>query len=173
MLKNKKQLIINYAILCMFIVAIMFTVIINIVEKREQSINKHRAAHYIVEDRFGKEIDFYTYAGEGTVISFWASWCTACVNELPLLNEAYKLNPFNFATINMGDNISTVNKYVDRYDLAFPIFLDSQQKAKQQFTVHTLPYTIVLNSQGEKIESYQGELSSIEDINRLSKLLNE
>lgn len=98
------------------------------------------------------------------VAYFWASWCNPCVNELPLLNEAYKLSDVEMLAINVGENKETAQKFVDRYELEFPIVLDSDLNIKQNYQVVGMPLTVLIDEDGTMVERHEGELTEMEDI---------
>ncbi|MFF2479647.1 redoxin domain-containing protein [Paenibacillus sp. NPDC058071] len=104
------------------------------------------------------------YKGKGVLLNFWASWCNPCVNELPLLNEAYKLTGIEMLAINVGEKPEVVQKFVDRYGLAFPIAMDMKMAIKQQYRVVGLPLTVLVNKDGKIVARHEGELTDMVDI---------
>ncbi|WP_261800077.1 redoxin domain-containing protein [Paenibacillus sp. PAMC21692] len=112
----------------------------------------------------GGQLKLSDYEGKGVVLNFWASWCNPCVNELPLLNEAYKLAGIDMIAINVGEEEETVKKFVDRYELAFPIALDREQDVKRQYRAAGLPLTVVIDEQGNIMKRHEGELTEMSDI---------
>lgn len=112
----------------------------------------------------GKQTQLTDYKGKGVLINFWASWCNPCVNELPLLNEAYKLTGVEMLAINVGEKTEAVQKFVERYELEFPILLDEDLKIKQAYQVVGLPLTLLIDEEGTIMARHEGELTEIEDI---------
>lgn len=117
----------------------------------------------------GGQLALSDFEGKGVVLNFWASWCNPCVNELPLLNEAYKLAGIDMIAINVGEDEETVKKFVDRYELAFPIAMDREQDVKRQYRVAGLPLTVVIDEQGKLIKRHEGELTDMSDIFALTR----
>lgn len=112
----------------------------------------------------GETVDLADYEGKGVLLNFWASWCNPCVNELPLINEAYKLSGVDVLAINVGENAETAQRFAERYELAFPIVLDEEMDIKRQYRVSGLPLTVLINSDGELVERHEGELTEMADI---------
>jgi peroxiredoxin len=104
------------------------------------------------------------FEGKGVVLNFWASWCNPCVNELPLLNEAYKLAGIDMIAINVGEDEETARKFAKRYDLLFPIAMDRELQVKKQYRAVGLPLTIVIDAEGRILERHEGELTDMSDI---------
>lgn len=115
----------------------------------------------------GSSIETSDYKGKGVVLNFWASWCNPCVNELPLLNEAYKMAGIDMVAINVGEDEETIRKFANRYELAFPIAMDREQEVKKQYRVVGLPLTVVIDESGRIIERHEGELTDMADILQL------
>jgi len=122
------------------------------------------APKFSAMDLKGTEIRLADYKGKGVVLNFWASWCNPCVNELPLLNEAYKLTGVDMLAINVGEHKETVQHFVDRYELEFPIVLDSNLNIKQKYHLVGMPLTIIIDEDGTLVERHEGELTEMEDI---------
>lgn len=52
--------------------------------------------------------------GQITVLNFWASWCTPCLEEIPSmlrLVEQFKLAPINVLAITMDEDLSAAQKF--------------------------------------------------------------
>ena len=48
----------------------------------------------IFEDFSGSEINLKNYLGKLVIVNFWATWCTPCKEEMPLLDSLYQDNNF-------------------------------------------------------------------------------
>lgn len=66
--------------------------------------------------------------------------------------------------INVGENKETIQRFVDRYELEFPVVLDSDLKIKQKYQVVGMPLTVVVDADGTVLERHEGELTEMEDI---------
>ncbi|GIQ65959.1 thiol-disulfide oxidoreductase ResA [Paenibacillus cisolokensis] len=139
---------------------------------RDKAVLGEAAPLFTLRDLYGEEIQLADYRGKGVLLNFWASWCNPCVNELPLLNEAYKLTGVKMLAINVGENAETVQKFVDRYELKFPVVLDSEMRIKQQYRVVGMPLTVLINAEGDLIERHEGELTEMADILNLMGRIN-
>ena len=52
------------------------------------------------------------------VLNFWASWCTSCIEELPLLKALKQKYPQAlFIAINSGERKKLVKKFLKKYYL--------------------------------------------------------
>ncbi|MGG3280952.1 redoxin domain-containing protein [Paenibacillus solani] len=131
---------------------------------RDQAVPGQSAPTFSASGLKGEEISLANYKGRGVILNFWASWCNPCVNELPLLNEAYKLSGVEMLAINVGENKETVQKFVDRYEIEFPIVLDSDLNIKQKYQVVGMPLTVLIDKDGTIVERHEGEMTEMDDI---------
>lgn len=123
-----------------------------------------RAPAFELDGMDGTGIALSDFEGKGVVLNFWASWCNPCVNELPLLNEAYKLAGIDMIAINVGEDEETARRFAKRYDLAFPIAMDRELGVKKQYRAVGLPLTIAIDAEGRILERHEGELTDMSDI---------
>ncbi|WP_028545574.1 redoxin domain-containing protein [Paenibacillus taiwanensis] len=163
--------LIQYILLLVLIGAGVYTLVKGEVP-RDKAVLGQAAPLFTLADLQGDTVPLSRYEGKGVLLNFWASWCNPCVNELPLLNEAYKLTGVDVLAINVGEKAETVQQFVDRYELAFPVVLDADKKIKKQYLAVGLPLTIVINAKGEIIERHEGELTEMADILNLMRKIS-
>jgi thiol-disulfide isomerase/thioredoxin len=97
------------------------------------------------------------WRGKVLVINYWASWCTPCVEEMPLLsrlNTKYADRGVQFIGIGL-DEIAKMAAFVKTTSVSYPLLVGGINPAGQSgLTVKGLPFTLVLNS-GGKVEFSQ------------------
>lgn len=80
-------------------------------------------------------------------INFWASWCTSCIEELPVL-EAIKADPKNkdmeFIAVNVGDTDKKIEKFLKKYKFSYKIIADSDKSISAKWNVTSLPQTVIV-----------------------------
>ncbi|BBH20188.1 thiol-disulfide oxidoreductase ResA [Paenibacillus baekrokdamisoli] len=171
-----KKIVNSYWIQSLLLILILLIVGYVIVQKKSESHYLIKigqtAPNFALSGLNGEEIYLSDYRGKGVLLNFWASWCNPCVNELPLMNEAYKLlGDVEIVAVNMGEKEETVKKFVNRYDLEFPVLLDLKNSVKRKYHVSGLPVTLLIDKQGKIIKVLVGELNSFEKITSLMKLV--
>lgn len=86
------------------------------------------------------------------VFSFWATWCTPCINELDELNDiqAEWKKTINFEVIAVSIDDSRTQKRVKPLtsgkEWDFKILLDSNQDLKRALSIVNVPYTLVVKN---------------------------
>ena len=84
-----------------------------------------------------------------TIISFWATWCIPCINELDAINEVIsdwnEKENIKVLAISTDDPRSKkrVRPMVNGKDWGFEVILDSNQQFKRAMGVVGIPHTIV------------------------------
>ena len=127
------------------------------------------------------DISLYTLDGlpvrlsdtEGPVVlNFWATWCSPCRRELPLLERAsmrYEQQGVSVVGISVGESVATVSEFVEDLDLSYALWLDSPAAAPDTDNSQTvfnafggrgLPLTVFIDASGVIRARQVGELSS-------------
>lgn len=94
------------------------------------------------------------------ILNFWASWCTPCLEEFPSLvsfSEKYKDKSVLVVGINTDEknDLKDVKKTIEKYNLNFPIILDSKGSYINDFLVNAIPVSLIFND-GKVMEVSQG-----------------
>ena len=91
-----------------------------------------------------------------TVINFWASWCTSCIQELPELHALKEKNPNAiFIAINSGEKKKKIKKFLKRHKFNYMILEDPTKSVAGQYGIESLPRTLVIKK-NKKI-SFSGD----------------
>lgn len=106
------------------------------------------------------------FRGNPLVLNFWATWCPPCVEELPLLDAFYRQNSSKrWQMIGIAvDNLKSVKQFLSRMPLKFPTPLAGiggvDLSRSLGNTGGSLPFTVVLNAQGQVKFRHMGQLSA-------------
>jgi len=100
--------------------------------------------------------------GRGTLVSFWATWCSPCMEELKhlakVLGKDSKI-PIDVITVNVdtSETSSDVRSTARLEKILFPIALDPTHRIFGKYNAEkALPYSVLLNGQGTILKSFQG-----------------
>ena len=116
------------------------------------------------EDLNGNAISLANLVEKGPVmISFWATWCTPCKDEMKKMNdiyEKYKAQGFTFLAINQDDqkSVSKVKSYISAKNYNFPVILDTDKKIFEAYSGESMPYSLLINKNKEIINKHNGYL---------------
>lgn len=121
----------------------------------------------IFEDFSGKEINLKNYLGKLIIINFWATWCTPCKEEMPLLDSLYQDNNFKnlqvFA-VNMEqpNDLKTKKFFTDLNIQKLEIFFDRNLNFVKEFKLRGVPTTVLINKKGEEFAKIIGKVDFLD-----------
>jgi cytochrome c biogenesis protein CcmG, thiol:disulfide interchange protein DsbE len=97
--------------------------------------------------------------GSPVVINFWASWCIPCREEAPLLEKtwrAYRDQGVVFLGVNIKDAESDARRFVEEFDITYPVVRDLDQRLTRDFGVKGLPETFFVDHRWTFIGAISG-----------------
>jgi peroxiredoxin len=118
------------------------------------------APNFILPDQNGKLHSLKEYRGKTVVINFWASWCPPCVAEMPSLQRAADelvKHDIPVLGIGVGEDRSSVTRFLEKMPLQFPLLLDTKTEVMQNWSVPSLPTTIIIDADGKIVLLALGE----------------
>lgn len=94
-----------------------------------------------------------------TVLSFWATWCQPCHEEIPLLNELEDDPRVRVVSIALDDRGErAVAPFVAERGIRYPVLLGDQE-IFQRFDGFAIPYTLVLDAERRIVNLYRGPVT--------------
>ena len=86
------------------------------------------------------------------VLNFWASWCTPCADEAPVLEAAWKRSrDVLFLGVNQQDVTDDARDFLDRHGVSFPSVRDGSDTTGRSWGITGLPETFFLDKRGEVV----------------------
>jgi len=67
------------------------------------------------------------------VIDFFASWCKSCKKELPLISKVHQDKVVEVVGVNVDDSASKGKDFVNKLDLPFSVYYDSDKTVISKF----------------------------------------
>jgi thiol-disulfide isomerase/thioredoxin len=91
------------------------------------------------------------YRGKVVLVNFWASWCSPCIYEMPVLKRLKKQlsdRPFEILAVNVGEKKYRVRKFVKLINFDLPVLLDTSSDTFDQWGAKILPTSFVIDAEG-------------------------
>ncbi len=99
------------------------------------------------------------------VINFWATWCPPCLREIPALNRLqarYVDKGVRFLGIAL-DQRAAVQDFLRTHEMTYPVLFGDEAVAQLMVklgnTVGGLPFTVIVDEQGQALFAHAGEVS--------------
>ena len=109
----------------------------------------------------GNEVKLSEMNYKLTIINFWATWCDACLEEMPsliALRDSFQDQGLEIVGLNLDDAPEEVVPMVmKKYQMKFPIYVDPEGRLAEFFDIHAIPRTIFLGKNKEVLLIHDGQ----------------
>lgn len=107
---------------------------------------------------------------KGIILSFFASYCKPCKNELPILNslvDEFEKKGIKVIIAGYKEDLDKITDMLHELKVDRPIILsDVYGKVGEKYGVLGLPFTVFIGSNGKVKDIIRGELPEIEQVLR-------
>lgn len=162
----RKRLIFRTIVLAVLIAAVVFSLVTN--AKKDNTIYKvgDKAPDFelqqISENNEVESIKLSDLKGKGVMLNFWATFCKPCEAEMPYMEKLYpeyKEKGIEIVAVSLDATELVVHRFIDKYDLTFPIPHDTKGEVSDLYKVGPIPSTFFINPDGEIVEKVEGALT--------------
>ena len=110
-----------------------------------------------------KLINLNEFTGQLVIITFWATWCAPCKEEMPSLDNLQvnpELDKIKIFAINVGkENLDKVNKFfIDLNVKNIDPYFDSPTTLAKIFSLRGIPTSILINKKGQEFARIIGSI---------------
>ncbi|MGS2744617.1 TlpA family protein disulfide reductase [Halomonas sp. LS-001] len=127
----------------------------------------------ILSSLHGQPVNLTDFQGQPVIVSFWATWCTFCRREMPMLETYAQHEGLTLVLINQGETVNAINDYMKSAGVTFDnILLDPRFAARQAMEVRGIPTTLFYDAEGRLITAHEGELHEEQLVQFVQKYVN-
>ena len=112
-----------------------------------------------------EQVDLESFKGHPILLTFWASYCGPCREELPALEKMFAElgdDGFVLVTVNMDKTPDMGARFLERYDIDIPVYrMDGP--TLMRLGVKALPTNILLDADMRPVRIYQGYHPTVPD----------
>lgn len=120
----------------------------------------------------GDAHDLYSLRGRVVVINFWATWCHACIDEMPYFVAAKQQFGNRVAVVTISEEPPTVAAtYFRENGINLTLVEDPEGAIQRQYDVEKFPITLVLDPAGKVSYVSVGGLSRDELLGAITSAL--
>lgn len=100
--------------------------------------------------------------GKYTVLNFWASTCSACIREMPDLQEAHRTlgDSVAFLGIDVADPAGPADAFAKKSGVTYPLLADANGTAAGTYRIPGLPFTAIIGPDGTLLVRHPGTFSA-------------
>ena len=119
----------------------------------------------------GNEVLFSSFGNTrdtAVIISFWATWCIPCIQELNTIHDQYedrqKETPFRFIAISIDDarTMQKVKPFVAGKGWPYEIYLDVNSDLKRALNIIDVPHILIIKN-GKIVYQHNGYVNGNEE----------
>lgn len=159
------------------VIALVGGVFVQSLPNKEQISSLPPTLEFSLPDLQGRQRAISEWQGKILIINFWATWCPPCLKEIPeFINLQNELNDKGLQFIGIAvEDRETIEQYLKTIAINYPILVGGGEAItlSQQLgnIINTVPFSIIVNKQGQIIHRHPGELNRDKIIEIITPLL--
>ncbi len=163
--KKKSRHIFRTIVLAVLLVAVVFALVTNFTKDNEiyksGDIAPNFALKQISKNNDTDIINLESLRGKGVMLNFWATYCEPCEAEMPFMESLYPKykDDIEIVAVSLDMNDLVIHRFIDKYNLTFPVVHDKKSKVMDQYKVGQLPSTFFIDPEGKIVNKVSGALT--------------
>jgi peroxiredoxin len=122
---------------------------------------KKEAPAFSLKNLDGKPISLSDFRGKPVLITFWATWCASCKEEIPLLEKFCVAKKDQLAILLIaidGERKRKVQQIINENKVTLPVLLLLKEKVMDQYGVRGwVPQTFLVDREGMLVGKIVGQ----------------
>ena len=110
------------------------------------------AGDFVLESWKGDRYRLQDLRGQWVLVSFWATWCSPCIKEMPTMERMYQEmagEGLEILAVHAGPGGGKVGEFLEQVPVSFPILLD-EDLSLGGWDVMALPTAVLVDPAGRR-----------------------
>lgn len=124
----------------------------------------------------GVTVDSQEFEGNALLITFFATWCPPCVEEIPTLIELQeKFSDQGFSVVGLSvdqGGPGIVAKLVKKRSINYPVLMADSETMQKFGGVYGIPVSFLVNKEGNVVKKYTGYVPANVLISDIQSIIN-
>ncbi|SHO49716.1 TlpA disulfide reductase family protein [Desulfopila aestuarii] len=108
----------------------------------------------------GAEVDSRSFSGKVLLVSFFATWCPPCIEEIPTfieLQTSYADEGFSVVALSVDQGgPEAVATLVGKKKINYPVLMADEETMEKFGGVYGIPVSFLVNMEGNVVKKYPG-----------------
>lgn len=108
----------------------------------------------------GEKVSSRTFDGKTLLLTFFATWCPPCLEEVPTLIQLQnEYGDNNFSVIGLSvdqGGARAVKRLIEKKSINYPVFMADSQVMEDFGGVYGIPVAFLVNKKGNVVKKYTG-----------------
>ncbi len=126
-------------------------------------ISSKPAAEFTLTLSNGIELSLSDLRGKVVMVDFWASWCTPCRQEAPVLSQVYLEyagQPVEFIGVNIWDRNQDALDFLEAFQTTYPIGVDEAGSIPIDYGLRGIPEKFFIDQEGVVRQKFVGPMQA-------------
>jgi peroxiredoxin len=90
------------------------------------------------------------FRGHPILVNFWATWCSYCVQEMPIIQDRFQRFGQNLVilAVDEGDSANDVSSFIRQSGYTFAVLLDPDYYAGNLYRISSYPMSFFIDQNG-------------------------
>ena len=159
------------------LIVFLFFISLPLHAQNDEDLAGRKAPNFKLINLSGKYVELNKEIGNGPILlSFWATWCKPCLEEMVEFNKIYqdyKEKGFTLLAISTDTekSVAKVKPYIKSKNYKFPVLFDTNSEVARKYYAQQMPYTVMLDKNGNIVYTHLGYMKG--DEKKIEKLVVE